>query len=897
MQMQLDQSTSTAPTKTPGKGITYGRLRQCHPRLDLGRIRMLHALYRGGNHLLSDTAVMDFVFGKIGDESDTVYNERRRRAFYENVFAMVINQISAGLAQDPCRLIQPEAPLPDLPDPNAPDAKKPSPFGAPKKPNPFAPKDEESDKEETDTEDPFEAKKDAPFAADGEEDDDEEPADDYFEDPEQGPPQAPVPPKAPIIDEYWTELMKNATVRHEDGGSERTFDQVMRDICVEALTCGWAWYQVDLPKPTYLVGQVEVDADEAVKDPKGKKPELDEEEDDEEEDQDEEDQDEEDKEPEKDDTEEPEEDDEEPVASISLKDQEDAGDLNAYIATWPTDAITDWEEVDGRVLWVRTYEVINVAPTPEAPRFPQEGGQRIHRWTVWDTEGWRRYDIVETKDEPLSKWNEQSIVPVADEDTHTFGRVPWIRFDLCTPGTYLHVGDLIESLCRSYFNRTNGESWQWMQACFQQLYEFLAPEMAGIDAPISSAQQDPARAKRQRRAPGVVHERGDGDRAEYIAPNMSGADVGKAATQELRDAILRVTSQMALAQDTSGAMLRRSADSKKQDSVAQEIVMGAVGKRLLINANQALKLCAIARGDDPEKNPELAGYTRFQVDDATTLITDAVTIDSLAIPSATFKTEMQFRVASAHLGDDVSPEKLERIRLELEQANTQDQMTTQPNPFGSDDQGNEHFDADGNPIPVDGSPVPGQEPDVEGGAPPPFGGKPKKKGFGGPPWMKKGKGATARKAPAPGHQEKPWSCGPASLVNICSALGLDVTEKRVREYSDADKDGTDEKQLMDAARELGLKHEVISSAELDRAWDRLHDAVSDGMPALLCVDQWDHWVAVVGVNGDRVIMLDPSNEKDNVAVNGVHMLTKSQLSKRWKHKEADRAFYAISFSR
>lgn len=738
--------------------IKFSRMKQTHPRLNLGRLRMLHALYRGGAHLLGDDAVMDVVFGKIGDESDNVYVERKRRAFYENLFAMVVNQISAGLAQDPCRLSQ-----------------------------------DESGSDDAEVSEP---------------------------------------------DEFWVEFMENATARDEDGSEERTFDQVMRDICVEALVCGWSWIQVDLPKPN---------------------PDL------------------------------------EPN---SAKEEEDSGNLRAYIATWPTDAITDWEETAGILLWVRTYECISRSLTPDAPRFPNAGGSRIHRWTIWTDQGWQRYEIIEDRDHPLSAVNDETEVPLGEAGTHTFGRIPWIRFDLVTPGTYLHVGDLIESLCRVYFNRTNGESWQWTQNCFQQLYEFLAPEIAGIDSEVSQAQQDPSRARRQRRAPGVVHERGQDDDARYVAPNMSGADIGKQATADLRDAVLRVTAQMALAQDTSGAMLRRSADSKKQDTVAQEIVMGAVGKRLLTAANQVVKLCTIGRGDDMDDAPALDGYASFDIDDASTLISDTVLLDSVSIPSATYQVEQKFRVCAAHLGDNADPETLAKIRKELQSAITQDALEEALNPpapiipppqdFVGGGPGKPPGGAppsdDGSPFaPKGGTKLKPTPPPIQGKAPP----FPKGKSDDGP----------RRDGPAPGHQEKPWSCGPASLVNVCDALGIDVSEKRVRELCDADKDGTDEHQLLEAAEELDLRVKIIHTGDADASWNQLVKNAIAGRPSVICTQNWDHWVAIIGVVGDKVILQDSANTEDNVEQNGVHVLTKDQLIKIWKCKGAEKSFYAISFER
>lgn len=505
--------------------MKYARLCATHPRLDPMRIRTLKAMYRGGQHLLGDKAVMDQVLGRIGDESDAIYAERVKRAFYENLFAMVINQTSAGLAQDPCRLAH------------------------------------------------------ADETAAGKAD----------------------PPKP-----RWLELMKNATCVDEDGGDERAWDQVTRDIGVEALVCGWSWAQVDLPAP----------------DPDAPPP-------------------------------------------ASYADQEKTGALDAYVVPWPTQAVTDWSERKGKLNWVRTYECTQPDDDPTKPR-----STKLHCWTVWDAIGWTRYEVTEAKDKPLP--GPDGDVQPAAEGLHTFGRVPWVRFDVCQQGAYLHIGDLLESLCRQYFTRTNGEAWQWTQNSFQQLYEFLAPEIGGVDTPVSQAQSNANRAKKPRRAPGVVHERGHEDRAEFVGPNMTGADIGRLATQDLRDAILRVVAQMALSQDTSGAMLRRSADSKAQDSVAQEILLGSIGKRLLTFARQVSRLLSLAMGD--AEPPALEGYERFNVSDVDDVINQSVLVETVDIPSATYKIEEKYRTAVTHLGDGISDEIKKKIRDELEQAITQDQI-------------------------------------------------------------------------------------------------------------------------------------------------------------------------------------------------------------------------------
>lgn len=517
-----------AQPQIPGKKFEFGpiklgRLKKCHPRLDVRRIRSLRALYLGGGALLNDREVLEDVFPKYTYETDATYRERCKRAYYENVFALVINQISAGLAQDPVEILH-------------------------------------DDVEELD------------------------------------------------VDEYWLDLMSDAGPSTEDGSGRKTLDQILRSICVEALVSGWAWTQAELPNPE--------DA---------------------------------------------------PRQPTSLAEQEEDGGLRAYLIPWQTDAITDWEERRGRLLWLRTYQCETYADDPSKPR-----DHKTHVWTIWTPEEWVRYEWTQKPNEAPP--GDEHPIEIKDRGRHSFGRVPFSRLDFCAPGdAQLWVGDLIESLCRQFFNRQNGESFQWTQYNYQQLYEFLAPEISGVDTPISEAQQDPQRAQR-RRAPGQVHVRGAGDKAEFIGPNMQGADVGQQATQNMRDAILRVVQQMALAQDTSGALLRRSAESKKVDSQGTEILLGAIGTRVVTLANNLAALLAAGREDPPEDVPTFRGYSTFSIVDVDTIIQRSVEVEATSIPSATYQIEQKYQLAIAHLGPDIKEETKLQIRTELEQAITQDQF-------------------------------------------------------------------------------------------------------------------------------------------------------------------------------------------------------------------------------
>jgi len=145
-----------------------------------------------------------------------------------------------------------------------------------------------------------------------------------------------------------------------------------------------------------------------------------------------------------------------------------------------------------------------------------------------------------------------------------------------------------------------------------------------------------------------------------------------------------------------------------------------------------------------------------------------------------------------------------------------------------------------------------------------------------------------------GHaQERAWSCGPGALVNALAILGLDISEREVRAMADTSfVDGTDEHGLLDAIESLGFTAEVIWTSGRAGAWSRLVSHLQMGHPALLCVDQWDHWVAITGTDdGETVMMIDPAEEPPHEEV-----ISFADLMRRWRFPDEDRPYYAIVVS-
>lgn len=147
------------------------------------------------------------------------------------------------------------------------------------------------------------------------------------------------------------------------------------------------------------------------------------------------------------------------------------------------------------------------------------------------------------------------------------------------------------------------------------------------------------------------------------------------------------------------------------------------------------------------------------------------------------------------------------------------------------------------------------------------------------------------------YQMRAWSCGPGAIVNAARALGVRIAEGRVRALAGTTEDGTDEHELIAAARGVGLKASSHHSADQSAAWAFVRANVLDGRPCVLCIDQWRHWVTVIGIVGDRVLLCDPNDTKKNRAENGIYSMSRPDLLRRWRHPSDAEPFYAIAISK
>lgn len=147
------------------------------------------------------------------------------------------------------------------------------------------------------------------------------------------------------------------------------------------------------------------------------------------------------------------------------------------------------------------------------------------------------------------------------------------------------------------------------------------------------------------------------------------------------------------------------------------------------------------------------------------------------------------------------------------------------------------------------------------------------------------------------YQGESWSCGPASVVNACRSFGIKLDERRIRSLAGTSIRGTDDFEMIAAIRALGLTASPSHTRDAKSAWAFLRSNLISGRPVILCINQWDHWVSAVGLIGNSIVLVDPARTVRNKAENGVSVLGRNKLLKRWRCKGEQIPFYGIAVGR
>jgi hypothetical protein len=130
-------------------------------------------------------------------------------------------------------------------------------------------------------------------------------------------------------------------------------------------------------------------------------------------------------------------------------------------------------------------------------------------------------------------------------------------------------------------------------------------------------------------------------------------------------------------------------------------------------------------------------------------------------------------------------------------------------------------------------------------------------------------------------QPNKWQCGPFALKHGLLVHGILAPEYAISRAAGTTWHGTDEGRLARAARRYGCDLLMIRRMDPNRARRELVAYLRRGIPCLLCIDQWDHWVTLVKEEKGQFILLD-SNDPAVLVI-----ASWPRLKRMWVYEEAD----------
>lgn len=144
-------------------------------------------------------------------------------------------------------------------------------------------------------------------------------------------------------------------------------------------------------------------------------------------------------------------------------------------------------------------------------------------------------------------------------------------------------------------------------------------------------------------------------------------------------------------------------------------------------------------------------------------------------------------------------------------------------------------------------------------------------------------------------------CGPASVRNALQIYRDRISQKKLADLGGTTKDGSDEEDIKRMILGAGYEVDEFSTDLRTAAWGWAWNSLLMGRPVVLCVDRWEHWVSLVGLVGKNVLLFDPANNRWNVNRNGLQVVYRDTLTRRWEAAKRVRGnqdrFYGIGIGK
>ena len=342
-----------------------------------------------------------------------------------------------------------------------------------------------------------------------------------------------------------------------------------------------------------------------------------------------------------------------PPASEPVESKADhikSGRGNATLCAIPALDLYDWRiGDDGRFLYAVIHSVHNERETLESTR-----EMVTERWDVYDTTRVTRFEITYKVNKRPSDGN--ATAKAVAQWQHGFDGVPLLTL---TPPDALFIGDRLREPQEGHFDLDTAYKHSLKQTAYAMPYirtnDPLPEGTAFGNGYYLQLPQESA--------------------CGFLEPGGTATSSLKDAVAEQRQEIYRITHQMAQGVDNnSSAAIGRSGESKKVDQASTNTMLTAYGASIREALKRTYDLVSAARGDTHEW--DISGLSSYQDVDVAGLLEATLTAKGLAIPSKTFRVELDKRASRALLPDLSDPVRA-AIDKEIEDG-THDEDTLSP---------------------------------------------------------------------------------------------------------------------------------------------------------------------------------------------------------------------------
>ncbi|MBZ0178088.1 MAG: C39 family peptidase [Melioribacteraceae bacterium] len=98
-----------------------------------------------------------------------------------------------------------------------------------------------------------------------------------------------------------------------------------------------------------------------------------------------------------------------------------------------------------------------------------------------------------------------------------------------------------------------------------------------------------------------------------------------------------------------------------------------------------------------------------------------------------------------------------------------------------------------------------------------------------------------------------YSCAAQTVKSVLDYYGKHLTVPEIIRLLGTDsKEGTDTGPILNLLQELGFNYSVEENADLTK----IRKYLAKGIPLLITVDDWEHWVLIYGISKKKIFLID-----------------------------------------